>query len=188
MKQLGLVKLLPALFVAGCVGGGLGGSSARHILHGAMTIRAPSGYCVDQNTSRESEDQAIILVGRCSASTAVKPAVLTLSVGPAASAGVMTAGGAELTRFFTSAEGRATLAASGRARDVKVVEALSAGDAFLMRLQEREEPSYWRAVLGLRGRLVTISVQGSPAEPLAPVDGRAIIDRAIVTLQRANHS
>lgn len=151
-----------------------------------MTIRAPSGYCVDQNASRESEDRAIILVGRCNASAAVQPAVLTLSVGPAGSAGVMTAGGAELTRFFTSAEGRAALASSGRARDVKVVEALSTGEAFLMRLQEREEPSYWRAVLGLRGRLVTISVQGSPAEPLATVDGRAIIDRAIVAMQRAN--
>lgn len=184
MKRLKFAMLLPALLIAGCVGG----SAARSILQGAMTISAPSGYCVDPNTSREGDDRAIILMGRCSANTAVKPAVVTISVGPAGSAGVMIAGGAELTKFFTSAEGRATLAASGRARDVKVVEALSVEEAFLMRLQETDEPSYWRAVMGLRGRLVTVSVQGSPAESLAVEDGRAIIDKAIAAMQRANGS
>lgn len=184
MKRLKLARLLPALLIAGCVGG----STTRDVLQGAMTISGPSGYCVDPNTSREGDDRAIILMGRCSASTAVKPAVVTLSVGPAGSGGVMIAGGAELAKFFTSAEGRATLAASGRARDVKVVEALSVGEAFLMRLQETGQPSYWRAVMGLRGRLVTVSVQGSPAEPLAVEDGRTIIDQSIATMRRANRN
>ncbi|MEY4306010.1 MAG: hypothetical protein RIT52_2185 [Pseudomonadota bacterium] len=184
MKRLILARLLPALLIAGCVGG----SATRDVLQGAMTISGPSGYCVDPSASREGDDRAIILMGRCSASTAVKPAVVTLSVGPAGSAGVMIAGGAELTKFFTSTQGRKTLAASGRARDVEVLEALSVGDAFLMRLQETDQPSYWRAVMGLRGRLVTISVQGSLAEPLAVEDGRVLIDKSIATMQRANGS
>ena len=81
---------------------------------------------------------------------------------------------------------RATLAASGRARDVKVVEALSVDEAFLMRLQETDQPSYWRAVMGLRGRLVTVSVQGSPAEPLAVEDGRILIDKSIAAMRQVN--
>ena len=91
MKRLILARLLPALLIAGCVGG----SATRDVLQGAMTISGPSGYCVDPSASREGDDRAIILMGRCSASTAVKPAVVTLSVGPAGSAGVMIAGGAE---------------------------------------------------------------------------------------------
>lgn len=179
--------LAMVLLLAACVGGGgLGGTSSRPVLQGALNIAPPQGYCVDPAALREDQDHAVVLMGRCSARASVKPALVSLTIGPAGSAGVMAAGGAELAGFFTSEEGRATLAPSGKARDVKVVEALSAGDAFLMRLQERGAPSYWRAVMGLRGRLVTLSVHGTPAEPLDAEDGRAVIDRALGAMRRAN--
>ena len=178
--------LAMVLLLAACVGGGLGGTSSRPVLQGALNIAPPQGYCVDPAALQEDQDRAVVLMGRCNAAASVKPALVSLSIGPAGSAGVMAAGGAELAGFFTSDEGRATLAPSGKARDVKVVEALSSGDAFLMRLQEPGAPSYWRAVMGLRGRLVTLSVQGTPAEPLAAEDGRAVIDRALGAMRRAN--
>ncbi|TXI05270.1 MAG: cation transport ATPase [Pseudorhodobacter sp.] len=181
--------VLPAALLVGCVdGGGFGGSSARAVLQGQMTVSAPAGYCVDESASRETEDRAVVLMGRCDGQTSVQPAVLSYSVGPAGSAGAMAAGGAELAGFFTSAEGRATLSATGRARDVEIVEALGAGDAFLMRLRQNTEPSHWRAFLGLKGRLVSIAVQGSPDAPLAPEEGRKILDGAIAAMERQNRS
>ncbi len=183
---------VPALILSGilltaCVGSaGLGGSSARPVLQGAMKVAAPVGYCVDETASRESNDSAIYLMGRCDGRSAVAPALVTLSVGPAGSAGVMAAGGPELSAFFTSPEGRATLSPTGRASDVQVIEALSAGEAFLMRLQEAGHPSYWRAVLGVRGRLVSVSVKGAAEVALPAEEGREILDRAVNALRRAN--
>lgn len=187
MKQPFALLVLAAILLASCVGGaGFGGSSARPVLNGALNVGVPAGYCVDPEASGEAEDTAIILMGRCSNQAAVKPAVVTLAIGQAGSAGVMAAGGVELAGFFTSPQGRATLAPTGRASDVRVMTALSAGDAFLMRVQEAGEPSYWRAVLGLKGRLVTMSVKGGPQEALAPEDGRVIMDKALAALKRAN--
>lgn len=187
MRHLTIGGPLAAMWLAACVaGGGLGGSSVQPVLQGAMRMAAPAGYCLDPASLRDADDRAVALMGRCSAQSAASPAVLSLSIGPAASAGVMAAGGAELAGFFTSAEGRARLAPSGRAGDIRVIEALSSGDAFLMRVEERGGPSYWRAVLGLRGRLVTLSAQGIPGAALAPAEGRALIDRALAAMRRAN--
>lgn len=187
MKHPVLALSLSGILLAACVGGaGLGGSSAKPVLQGALNIATPAGYCVDQAASREGEDSAIVLMGRCSDRALVKPALVTLSVGQAGSAGVMTAGGAELAAFFTSPEGRATLSPNGRAAEVRVVEAMSAGDAFLMRLQEAGQPGYWRAVLGLRGRLITLSVKGAAEAALPAAEGREILDRTVAALRRAN--
>lgn len=187
-----MTHLVPALILSGvlltaCVGGaGLGGTSVRPVLQGALKIAPPVGYCVDEAASREADDSAIYLMGRCDGKSTVAPALVTLSIGQAGSAGVMAAGGPELAAFFTSAEGRATLSPTGRASQVRVIEALSAGEAFLMRLQEAGQPSYWRAVLGVRGRLVSVSVKGAAGADLVADEGRGILDRAIGALQRAN--
>ena len=187
MAHQGLAKVLSALLLAGCVGGGgFGGSSARAVLQGQITVSAPAGYCIDDTASREADDRAVVLMGRCDGRSKVQPAVLSYSVGPAGSAGAMAAGGPELAGFFTSNAGRATLSATGRAKDIQITEALGAGDAFLMRLRQADEPSYWRAFLSLNGRLVSIAVQGSPNTPLPPDTGREILDRAIAAMERTN--
>jgi hypothetical protein len=187
MRHPVLTLSLCGVVLAACVGGaGLGGSSAKPVLQGALNIATPMGYCVDQAASREGQDSAIVLMGRCTDRAAVKPALVTLSVGQAGSAGVLAAGGAELATFFTSPEGRATLSPTGRAAEVRVVEALSSGDAFLMRLQEAGDPGYWRAILGLRGRLITVSVKGTAEAALPVTEGREILDRTVAGLRRAN--
>lgn len=189
MRHPVLALVMGGVFLTACVGGaGLGGSSVKAVLQGAFTIAGPAGYCLDETASRESQNSGIFLMGRCDGRSAVTPALVTISVGQAGSAGVMSAGGAELAAFFTSPEGRATLSPSGNASKVRVVEAASAGDAFVMRLQEAGRPSYWRAVLGLRGRLVTISVKGATEEALPDETGREILNRTISALGRVNRS
>lgn len=156
------------------------------VLGGAVTVTGPRGYCVDPAAARETGDSAVVLMGRCKFALAVDPAVLTVSVGPTASAGVLAAGGAMLTKFFTSSEGRAALSRLGRAEDVTVLQALTANDAYLLYLSDRAVGAYWRAVVGLNGRLVTVSANGTQGAPLAPQSGRGLVDGTLAALRRAN--
>lgn len=156
------------------------------LLGGAVTVASPRGYCVDPASAREQGDTAVVLMGRCKFALTVAPALLTMSIGPTASAGVLAAGGPAMTAYFTSPQGRAALSRSGRAGDVQVLAALSSGDAYLLHLLDREAGDYWRAVVGLNGRLVTISANGAQGAPLDPATGRRLVDATLAALRRAN--
>lgn len=156
------------------------------ILDGGLTVGMPQGYCLDGTASRQSGDSAVILMGRCNTSVDAAPAVLTLSVGPAGSASAISGGGQMLADFFSSASGRATLSRDGRSGDVTVKQAVQAQNAFVMRVQDRAVGEYWRAITGLRGRLVTLSVAGTDDTPLSAQDGRALLDATLAQLVKAN--
>lgn len=176
-----------ALTLASCqVGSGFTSSRAAPVLGGALQIGVPPGYCIDGKASRESRDTAVILMGRCSDAMKATPALITVSIGPGGSAGVMTAGGPALAAFFASKQGRATLSRSGRAGDVKIIAALGAGDAFLLHLQDRNVGEYWRAVIGVKARLVTLSATGTDEIRLDPAEGRKILEKALDALRAAN--
>ncbi|GLS85221.1 hypothetical protein GCM10010873_01940 [Cypionkella aquatica] len=151
-----------------------------------MQIGVPPGYCIDGKASRESKDTAVILMGRCTDAMKATPALITVSIGQSGSAGVMTAGGPALAAYFASSQGRATLSRSGRAADVRLISALGAGDAFLLHLQDRSAGEYWRAVIGVKARLVTVSATGTDALPLDPAEGRRVLDQALDALRAAN--
>lgn len=173
------------LSLAGCVTA-TGGLRSVELLDGAFVAAAPAGYCLAPGAGRRSGDGAVVLMGRCSAQSDALPAILTLSVGPAGSAGAMTAGGERLAGYFTSAEGRAALSRDGRAADVTVLEAVGAGNAFLLHVRDRRAGDYWRAVTGLRGRLVTVSASGPEGQALPEGRGRALVEAAVAALRRAN--
>lgn len=179
--------LLIVLGLAACqVQGGFGTTRSAPVLNGALSVAVLPGYCVDRGAGREERDSAVVIMGRCADTAAVAPALLTVSVGSGGSAGVMTAGGPALAAFFTSAQGRATLSRDGRAGDIRVISALGSGDALLLHLQDRQIGEYWRAVVGVKGRLLTISATGTPGVPLAPADGRKLIDRLLAAIVAAN--
>lgn len=173
------------LALAGCVVPG-GGIRSVALLDGAVVAAAPSGYCIAPGAGRRGEDSAVVLMGRCSDRSEADPAVVTLSVGAAGSAGAMAAGGATLADFFRSAEGRAMLSRAGRASDVRVLEAVGRGDAFLLHVSDAAVGDYWRALTGVRGRLVTISVSGPEGQALPEAKGRALVEAAVAALRRAN--
>jgi hypothetical protein len=179
--------LCALLALADCtMDAGYGSSRATPVLDGALNVGVPAGYCIDQKTSRAGKDTAVVLMGRCTDVVKAKPALITVSIGKTASAGVLTAGGPALAQFFTSAQGRSMLSRSGRAGDVKVIQAVGVGDAFLLHLNDRAVGEYWRAVVGVNGRLVTISATGTEAMPLPPADSRALIDASLKALRTAN--
>ncbi len=183
-----VLRLVAALgLLAGCQPGSMPGTSRQvQVLGGAVAIGLPQDYCINRAAGREGPDSAVIVMGRCSSAATVAPALVTVTVGQAGSAGVMTAGPAALAQFFASPAGRATLSRDGQAADIRILEALSAGSAFLLHLDDRQQGEYWRAITGLRGRLVTVSATGAPGVPLDPAAGRRLIDRVLANLQSAN--
>lgn len=181
------VVLAALLTLAGCqLGSGFTSSRAAPVLGGALNIGVPPGYCIDGKASRESRDSAVFLMGRCSDAMTATPALITVTIGQGGSAGVMTAGGPALAAFFSSKQGRAMLSRSGRAGDVKIIAALGAGDAFLLHLQDRNVGEYWRAVIGVKARLVTLSATGTDEIRLDPAEGRKILEQALDALRAAN--
>lgn len=184
-----VAALLATLALAACqVEGGFGATRKAPVLNGALNVAVPGGYCVDRGASREKGDNAVVIMGRCADTASVPPALITVAVGQGGSAGVMTAGGQALAAFFTSPQGRATLSRDGRARDIRVVEAIGAGDALLLHLTDRGVGEYWRGIIGVKGRLVTVSATGTPGVPLAPAEGRKLIDRLLADLMAANRN
>lgn len=183
-----LITLLAiTLTLASCqLGSGFTSSRAAPVLGGALQIGVPPGYCIDGKASREARDTAVILMGRCSDAMKATPALITVSIGQGGSAGVMTAGGPALASFFASTQGRATLSRSGRAGDVKIIAALGSGDAFLLHLQDRSVGEYWRAVIGVKSRLVTLSATGTDEVRLDPAEGRILLEKALQALRTAN--
>ena len=156
------------------------------VLDGEINIRAPQFYCVDPKSARGGADTAVVLIGRCTEGGHVAAALVTVTIGRAASAGIMLAGAEALRGFLSSPAGRRALARSGRAADVEVLESGVIGDRLLMHLRDREAGDYWRAVIGIRGRLVTISASGAEGAPLSPGQGRKLVDQTVAALVAAN--
>jgi len=129
----------------------------------------------------------VVIMGRCSAAGTAEPAVVTLTVGQAGSAGAMAGGGAALAEFFTSEAGRTALSRSGQAADVQVLSAAGVDDAFVMQVRDRLVGDYWRGIAGLRGRLLTVTATGTAEDaPLSAEKGRALVQATLAALRRAN--
>ena len=178
---------LALLGLAACVPGLPGSGPTRIALFGgSLIVAAPYGYCINPETATQTGDLAVVLIGRCRDGSQAAAALVTVTVGPPGSAAVLAAGGPELAAFFTSAQGRATLARSGKASDVTISRAVMAGDDFVMLLTDRSAGTYWRAITGLRGRIVTVSAAGTEAVTLTPESGRDVLNATLAALHSAN--
>lgn len=183
--RAGLVGVLVLLW--GCQMSLPGTGPARlDVLGGQITVAAPFGYCISPETANLTDETAVVLIGRCLDGTKSDAALVTVSIGGNGSAAVLAVGGAALAAFFTSAPGRATLARSGRPGDVSVVKVSMSGEDFLLFLNDRISGTYWRAITGLSGRLVTVSVAGTAEVPLTPERARVILDSTLAAMRRAN--
>ncbi len=179
------------LLLSGCQG--IPGTFARPpargsmpVLGGAITVAAPAGYCVDKQSAREQNDGAVVLIGRCNRRSQSPPAVISATMGTAGSAGVMASGSAVLTAFFQSQDGRAALSRTGNAQTVQILAASERDGALVLHIADDGAGPYWRAVFGLSGRLVTLSVQGANQSPIDPVVGQRLLGAALFAMRKAN--
>ncbi|MDW4549650.1 hypothetical protein R5H32_09825 [Defluviimonas sp. D31] len=198
------LALAACLGLAACAKGGFGGASRAIIVAGGeVTVAGPSGYCIDRSVSRDGAEGAFVLLGTCAAisgSRAVaqpaRPAVLTASVLPGAPLSAPMAESFEgLAAFFRSDPGRAALSRSGKAETVTVEEATTAGEVLYLRLRDVSaaegravEPEYWRAILALKGRIVTLSALSLQDRPLSAEEKRQILEGFVAQMQSVNAS
>lgn len=156
------------------------------VLDGDARIRAPKSYCVDTKSAKSVDDTAVVLIGRCRTSGGVAAALVTVTVGRSASAGVMLASTEALRSFMSSPNGRRVLSRSGRAEDVEVLESGVLDDRLMLHLKDRIAGDYWRAIIGVNGRLVTISASGAEGILLTPDQGRRLVEQTVTAVREAN--
>lgn len=196
--------LLLALAPSACVEGlAPAGSAPRAITvaGGAVAVTGPAGYCVDRRASREGDGGAFVLFGTCAALSGTlaagqpaNPAVLTASVAPgAADEAAFVASFPAMARFFGSDAGRAALSRAGKAATVRVGAASSRDGVLYLSVTDTAaergkavQPDYWRAILLLRGHLVTLSVMSLADRPLTSAEKRQTLDAFVLRMRAAN--
>lgn len=181
--RLASILLVCALPLAACVAAT---PASRLSLEGGDLVAAvPAGFCIDRAHSTFAEGGGVVLAGRCKAS-APAPAILTITIGQPGSSSALQAGAKALSDWFLSPQGRAAVARDGQAASVQVTQTVLSEGAFFLRLTDRTVGEHWRALLGVKGRLITISAFAPDKEKLAESDSRKIVEQAISALRAAN--
>ena len=175
--------LLAGLMLAGCFeneslsrassGGGdaVAGPAAVSVLDGSVMVAGPAGYCVDDTATRESESEAFVRLVRCAATRRNSPilsATVTALMAPGSAAPENLA---RLGAFLDTRGGRTQLSRRGDAGDVRIVQTRVEDGARWLRIEDDGnpdtfEPGYWRAIMPVADRVVTLSVLSARAHPV----------------------
>ena len=170
---------------------------------GAVVIGGPQGYCVDSGASRDGQDAAFVLLGSCASISGSfnalrpkKPGVLTASVASGQTdAETFAASFPSMARFLGSPAGRAALSRDGRAQSVTILQIASAGGVMYIHAQDRADapgqdvdPDYWRALMAVNGRIVTLSVLALRDMPLTPEAKRSLLEGFVARVRALNSS
>jgi hypothetical protein len=201
-RSLRLLAVLALLAASGPAGADDAAQSLT-VTTGKVRIAGPDGYCADRAGSRDGGTQAFVLLAPCAVirgdvrGNGAEGAVLTAQVllRGLANGEPMAVILPEMERFFRSAAGRQALSRSGRAATVEVVETARSGEVLYIRARDRSpmkgvavEPEYWRAVMTVKGRMVTLSVLGRAAAPIGPGAKRSLLDAFVARVRRMNGS
>ncbi|NNE89850.1 MAG: hypothetical protein HKN27_17415 [Silicimonas sp.] len=193
-------KALIAAFVfglAGCEAGlGVSRKAPEQIsLPDGLIVAGAEGWCVDLESSRAIGATSMVVLGSCAAiaknAKAPRPrvpGVMTVSI---EGAGLQAPPAAALEAFFETDSGLAVLARDGIAQSVRVLESRRDGEHLYLRAEDKSalpgaESEYWRAIFGLNGRLVSVTLLGLAGRPIAPAEGFATLQSQIEELIVAN--
>ncbi len=178
------------LSLSACVPGlsefGTSSSRSLAVMGRALNVVAAPGYCVDRQASRETDAQAVVIMGRCSERSGGLAAIVTVSVGGPGSATSLTAGAPALADYFASEAGRATLSRDGRSSSVRIRDIRTVEGRLIVHLDDAATGEIWRTLFGLRGRLVSISVSPATLQGTTGNAGKALLDRSTAALIRGN--
>ncbi|MEL7026836.1 MAG: hypothetical protein AAGO57_06370 [Pseudomonadota bacterium] len=166
-----------------------------------LVVAGPPGYCVDPRTVRETGETAFVILGSCASlsggqlrSAPDQPGVLTVLISaPGEGLALSAATEDQLQSFFESDAGRMALSTDGVADTVEVIETQAETGQVFVRARDLSgarptgvDPEYWRALVDVRGHLVTATLIGFESEPLEPVAGRRTIAQLADRLLREN--
>ena len=192
---MALLALLPGCFETQALSSALTRVSGETrtsvaVLGGAITVAGPDGWCVDPGATRDTGEQAFVLLVRCRGGRG-QP-VLSVTVSdlrvPAGDRAAQLSG---LVEFVLTDAGRGQLSRRGRADEVTIRSHRIEGGALWLDLAdtgnpEGLEPGYWRVVMPLAGRLVTLSAMSPVAAPSPPEAGAEALEALIAVLRRRN--
>lgn len=165
------------------------GPSQVAVLAGSVQVAGPAGYCVDIEATRESDIEAFVLLVRCRG---------TIRPSPVLSATVTRIDASDdpdqmrrLVPFLQTAPGRAQLGRSGDPGRITVNEAVFADGAVWLLIHDADNPrsfdeTYWRAILPVAGRVVTLSVLAAAEHPFERESGLAILRGFVMRMRAAN--
>ena len=96
-----------------------------------------------------------------------------------------------LEAFFETESGLAVLARDGSAESVRLLESRRDGELLYLHAEDDSvlpgtESAYWRAIFGLNGRLVSVTLLGVAGRPIASEDGFRTLQTQINELIAAN--
>ncbi|GAB4262081.1 MAG: hypothetical protein Kow0013_07210 [Pararhodobacter sp.] len=161
------------------------------VLDRSVTVTGPVGYCVDGEATRESDIEAFVLLVRCRGTLRPAPVLsATITRVPAPGADDPQAL-RRLSAFLATPAGRAQLSRSGDPSDVTVLETTYAdGTIWLLIADEGNpeafDPTYWRAILPVGGRIVTLSVLAAREHPFERESGLSLLRGFVMRMTRAN--
>ena len=150
------------------------------LIEGRVKVSGPQGYCVDQSETRDTADQAFVVLARCDAlgggGAPAKPGLLTVAVSRQAGSPGEFVSPSALAAFATSREGRAAMAASGRASDLEILDTDISGDMVMMEARERGARNglaeqHWRALIGRDGYVISARVNAFAEQPMSARTG-----------------
>ena len=199
--------LLLAVSLAACVTEGAGPATGKPaparmaVSGGAVVVGGPQGYCIDTGASRDGQDAAFVLLGSCAAISGSfralspkRPGVLTASVAAGqADAGTFSASFPAMARFLSSPAGRAALSRSGKAESI-VIRSITSADGVMFVHAEDKAPApgqdldadYWRALLVVKGRVVTLSVLALSDKPLTAEAKKTLLEGFVAKIRALN--
>jgi len=165
----------------------------------SLTLAAPAGYCVDPASRQDGPNGAFVLWGSCAAIAenprAPQPqyrAMLSAAVGPVSQEPVEKSF-RSYERFFRSEAGRAALARSGMARDVRILEVRRKEGLLLMKVSDRSAPSaaqmdavYWREITSFAGHVAALSVLPLAGSDLDDQTQIALLEAFELSIRAAN--
>lgn len=159
------------------------------VLRDTVTVAGPSGYCIDVEATQESDIEAFVLLVRCRGTLRPSPVLTATVTRVPASPDPATL--ERLLEFVQTPSGLAQLSRSGDPQDVEVIEITQAGGAVWMLLHDRNNPgsfdeTYWRAVLAVADRVVTLSVLAAAEHPYERDSGLAILRGFVQRMREVN--
>ena len=193
---------LSALLLAGCDGAFDGFNVTRTAperieLPDGLVVSGSHGWCVDTETTQTAAETSVVVLGSCAAiannARAPRPdvpGVVTVSVD---SSGGAVPSVRQLDDFLSSEGGRAALARDGSAESVRILERRREDNMLVVRVVDRSLPAaagaaadYWRALFGIGGRFVTVSLTGSRERPIDSADGYETLVAQVGEIRASN--
>lgn len=166
------------------------------LLDGAVRVRGPEGYCIDQSASRAGRGFAVMAgCALLSDEAVVMPSPDGLILVQFGDEGTASVTGNEDTfaAFLQTDLGRSVLAASGDSADISSVATISDRSAVLARFEDGSGPGFegtsgaqWRGFLDVKGRLTTVTVLSFDRNPLSRSAGERLLIVALAELAEIN--